>query len=505
MTGTYRHIRHSLSASCTPWALCAVLSIQGVLDAEMPQEPRAQCSISSGQEFAEMDWNAALDEPGRGNVLNAQPDSAILATHASADVAETDWQHDTAELHSIADWFDSVRVGYDDGFVIASPGQLSLQSSDSPFRMKLNGWGQLRHSIFNSQGPNRDLNQIQLKRARIVFSGNAFNPDFSYFFQLDGRSTSGDNLRLLDYVLTYDVGHDNWGYDKGTFGFKTGKYKMPFTMARHLSGREFEFTDRSMASIFFDVNRSLALGLYGRNDRLGIPLTWETALFNGLVTGGAETGSSGTLDNNFAYSARVFCYPAGGDWGDASLADFAHHTTPTTRFGAGCAFSTIDRLGDSEFDRVRVVDSGVTLKKLLPTTVDAYSVALYSLDASCKYHGLSTTAEYYFRHISGFDGEALPSLFDHGFWLQTGYFLIPEKLQLLARWSRVTGNSGTLGAADQSSDELAGGLVWYIRGQHAKATFDLTHLNGACISSSVLDIFPKDIGWLFRSQIQFAF
>ena len=96
-------------------------------------------------------------------------------------------------------------------------------------------------------------------------------------------------------------------------------------------------------------------------------------------------------------------------------------------------------------------------------------------------------------------------MFDHGFWLQCGKFIVPEKLQLLARWSRVVGNSGALGTGDESAEEIAGGFVWYFRGQHAKFTVDATYLDGAPISSSALDISPGDIGWLFRSQIQFAF
>jgi hypothetical protein len=99
----------------------------------------------------------------------------------------------------------------------------------------------------------------------------------------------------------------------------------------------------------------------------------------------------------------------------------------------------------------------------------------------------------------------LPDFFDHGFWLQMGYFVIPEKLQFLLRWSRVAGNSGTLGDQNQSAEELAGGLVWYLNGQHAKIVLDATHLDGAPISSSALDIFPGDLGWLYRTQIQFAF
>ena len=50
--------------------------------------------------------------------------------------------------------------------------------------------------------------------------------------------------------------------------------------------------------MFFDVNRSLAWGLYGETKQRRLPLNWEVAIFNGLVTGGAETGSSG-LNNSF--------------------------------------------------------------------------------------------------------------------------------------------------------------------------------------------------------------
>jgi hypothetical protein len=401
-------------------------------------------------------------------------------------------------------WIDSTKVGYDGGFIVASRRELDLKASSFPFRLRINGWGQLRHTVLDSHGPNPDVNQFQLKRGRMAFSGSSFTPDFSYFIQLDGRSSSGDDVRLLDYFLSYDVGHHAWGLEKGVFGFKTGKYKIPFTMARYLSGREFEFADRSVASTFFDVNRSLAWGLYGEPADPLIPWDWEVAIFNGLVTGGAETGSSGTLDNNFAYSAKVFAYPT-GQWGTGELADFDWHDDLATRIGAGFANSTIDRSGTTEFNSLRVVDSGDRLSTLLPAAVQEYDVNLYSIDASCKFRGLSATLEYYFRSVDGFKGATVPGLYDHGFWLQVGKFICPRKLQLLARWSRVTGDSGTLGAGNQSAEEIAGGFAWYFRDQNAKLVADMTYLDGAPINSSALDITPGEIGWLFRTQIQFAF
>ena len=82
---------------------------------------------------------------------------------------------------------------------------------------------------------------------------------------------------------------------------------------------------------------------------------------------------------------------------------------------------------------------------------------------------------------------------------------MPGRLEVLARWSRLFGDSATLGAGTESADEVAGGVVWYIRGHNLRITFDATRLNGAPIRSSTLNIFPGDDGWLLRSQFQFKF
>jgi hypothetical protein len=396
------------------------------------------------------------------------------------------------------------RVGYDRGFIIASREVSKLESADFDYRLKINGWGQLRLTNFSSSGPDRNFNQFQLKRARLIFSGHAFTPDFSYFVAFDGRSASNDSIRLLDYYLSYDVGRHEWNLPKGTLVAKVGQYKIPFTLARAITGKEFQFTDRSVASMFFDANRSLAVGLYGERNYEGRLFTWETAIFNGLITGGAETGSTGTLDNNFAVSARLAAYPL-GDWGDDDLCDWEYHAKPVVRIGTAFAASKINREGSTEFSEIRVIDTGRSLSSLLPFSIDEFQVASYCVDYSHKYRGWSFVGEYYFRNINSFQGGALPDLFDHGFWLQSGYFLIPQRLEVLARWSRVTGNSGTLGGADLSSDERAVGLVRYFRQHAAKLTVDATYLDGAPVNSFALDIAPGAIGWLMRTQVQFSF
>ena len=82
------------------------------------------------------------------------------------------------------------RSATTDGFIIASGAEPGLSVTGKPFRLKMNGWGQIRHTEFDSKNVNPDVNQFQLKRARLIFSGNAFSPDLAYHVQLDGAAAA---------------------------------------------------------------------------------------------------------------------------------------------------------------------------------------------------------------------------------------------------------------------------------------------------------------------------
>jgi hypothetical protein len=66
--------------------------------------------------------------------------------------------------------------------------------------------------------------------------------------------------------------------------------------------------------------------------------------------------------------------------------------------------------------------------------------------------------QYYFRWVDDFDADGplpLASTFDHGFELSTGYFVVPKKLVLYARGSKVVGQF-------YSPYEYGGGLKMYL-------------------------------------------
>jgi hypothetical protein len=394
------------------------------------------------------------------------------------------------------------RILYDNGIILAGA------NDADPISMRVNGRFQFRHTAFDSDGQNRDENQVELERARLVFSGNAFSPDLFYFAQLDGDSDDRAQVDMIDYYLNYDIGHGVWGCESGLFGVKVGKYRMPFARARQDSGFMLQFVDRATGSDFFDINRSLGVSLLGATPIGDQKFGWEAAIFNGFRDDRFAPNRAGELDRNPGYAVRVtrdFISP----WGTDGEPDLSWHEQPSIKIGAAAAFTRVDRDdGASEFTTVpALANSGLNpfVVDVVPAAVDEFSVLLFAVDANLKYRGLSVLGEYYFRELTDFVGAPVADRFDHGFTLQTGYFVCREKLELVTRWSRVVGDSWSLGETDHSSDELAAGVNWYFRGHDLKIGFDVSHFNGVPLSSSTLNVLAGDVGWLFRTQLQLLF
>lgn len=393
-----------------------------------------------------------------------------------------------------------LKAVYDKGFVLRP-----VDADQTPFEMKINSWLQLRHSLLDSDGPTPDQNDMEFERARLLFSGFALKKDLEYFIQIDADDNQTQRLDLLDYYLSYDVGHDQFGLDAGTIGVRTGRWKIPFNRSRYTSGLNLQFADRSLAGVFFDIDRSVGVSLYGEADAPVAPVNWEVALINGIRTNGLRPNRVGDLDRNLGVSGRVFSDVL-GKWGSDYESDLAWHEELAVRLGAGFAFSREDITeGPAEASGQRVTDSGATLTSILPMGASAYDVTLFALSADFRYQGWSLSTEYYFRSLSDFSGAAVPDLFDHGFLLQGGYFVIPEKLEAFTRWSRIVGDSGSLGASDQSADEVAGGVAWWIKGRNLKLLFDVTHVNSSPVNDSAVGFQPGDDGMLYRTQLQVSF
>jgi hypothetical protein len=122
-------------------------------------------------------------------------------------------------------------------------------------------------------------------------------------------------------------------------------------------------------------------------------------------------------------------------------------------------------------------------------------------------------------------------MFDYGWNLQCGYFIVPKRIEIAARWDQIRGQSGTLlgdgtvrpgpviagtqtwivnGAfrTYHESDEYAVGFNYYFRRQQVKWQTDLSFYDGgnpAVGGQSPAGFLPGTDGWMVRTQIQLAF
>jgi hypothetical protein len=360
------------------------------------------------------------------------------------------------------------------------------------------------------------------------------------------------------------------------------------------SGRE-QFVEYAMAGWFFDAeddNLMMAAGLqvFELEDRL-------FASF--LLTNGNETQTPYLLlDDKPGFNAG-FWYDFGGDWDEKNKrwllygygpSDIDYHCNPVVRVGATSNLVPMDRRSiftQAELDRTRTIPptpngSGTVTSVLngggvgVPAggiaaqstfAVDAFDSYSFEAFAAAKWRGFSLLSDWFVRDLDNFRGEKAAnnsnrpilysvnnvgsnaltnvglfnrgSLFDYGTVLQGGYFVIPKKLELVARYSWIRGESGdirgdgtfsTLSAAQvaklgipagttvrvyndafrryQEASEIAFGVNYYFKGHNFKWQSDISFYNGgnpAGGGQSPSGFIPGVDGYLLRTQVQLAF
>jgi hypothetical protein len=367
------------------------------------------------------------------------------------------------------------------------------------------------------------------------------------------------------------------------------------------SARE-QFSEYSMAGWFFDAdddNLLMAAGLqiFELEDRL-------FASF--LVTNGNETQTPYLLLDDKPGLNAGFWYDFGGDWDEKNKrwllygygpSDLDYHCNPVLRVGATSNLVPMDRRSiftQAELDRARTIpptpNGGGTVTSVLngggvaPAVagvagtsgfaVDAFDSYTYEAYAAGKWRGFSLLSDWWLRNLDNFRGEKSglannsnrPILYnvnnvgsnalnqvalfnrggfiDYGTLLQAGYFVIPKKLELVARYSWIRGQSGDIrgdgtfrnlttaernffgipsaaagGPATvrlynnafreyQEASEIAFGVNYYFKGHNLKWQSDISFYNGgnpAAGGQSPSGFIPGVDGYLIRSQIQLAF
>ncbi|HEY4328252.1 MAG TPA: porin [Phycisphaerae bacterium] len=385
-------------------------------------------------------------------------------------------------------------VGYNNGFFI--------QSDDKNFKLSIGGVLQVRYEMalhhannaaFISkplpQGDNENSSGFDIRRARLNFTGTAFSPNLFYRFEGDffGNATGG--FTVTDAYVGYAFS------DK--IKVRAGAFKTPFTKSEQEYDANLEL-ERPEVNFPFDAQRSLGVSLFG--DIIKDKFSYELNANDGsksntfrfvdsssnVTTISSTTTPSYNLDNRLAFYGRLQYAGAGTikEFYDGGEADLRSDTRPFIWMLGFAGGYESQNSGAAAFPQnsLSVVGLGTTnaqgFAKAYALNGDIFRA---TLDWSAKWQGLSVNTAAYFQQVNanpfaGSAGAGLPfntqktSFFEHGYYAQVGYMLIPRRLEVLGR-------AGFL--LDEGAPTVGQfytlGVNYYLNGNNAKVLLDINY------------------------------
>lgn len=413
------------------------------------------------------------------------------------------WTVDATDLRFESDGMvqGGYYVDYDNGFVVRP-----VNPAESPFTMKVNHQNTFRYSGFSrgatswtdSAGnvlPINNSGDFLIPRGRLIFSGNALAPEIKYLLNIDYNTAGSNTLGFRAFALSYEFSR--------ALEVSVGQNKVPGTREWLLSSWVAqEGPDRSMATTFF--RPSLSQGVWARGELVD-QLYYHAMLCNGFNT---LNRTPSQFTNRICFSDSMWWEP----WGDfgAGYSDLENHENLVMRVG-GCFTFAVGPGNQSdgtsvENSAIRLSDGTVISQTgaFAPgVTLQRYDVALTTLDLAFKFRGFSVSTEFYFQELSSLKGNGplpIDSTRAIGGFLQGGYFVLPQSVELYSRSSFVTGAYG-------SGMELAGGFNWFplVGKSNMRFTFDVAHLESSPADQNRTGFFAGQTGVLFRTQINTSF
>ncbi|MCH9021137.1 MAG: hypothetical protein IID32_00030 [Planctomycetes bacterium] len=365
-----------------------------------------------------------------------------------------------------------LTAGYNKHFFIAS--------DDGAFMMQFYAKLQTRY-IYNHaeqpSGTDEDESGFQQRRTELYWAGHVFDSNLTYKVKLAANRGTG-GFSIDDAVICYK-------FDNG-WKLHGGQFKVPFLREFLVSSGRQQSIERSYVNHIFNVNRSQGFQVSHQDENLNLALM----LHDGANSKNRDFHSDRT---DFGIAARGE-WLVSGNW--KQFKDFASWPDDEVGVMVGGAIDWEKGEGGSGTDQPDVLE--------------------YTADVSAEFGGWNLFAAIVGQHISGNDSSALPDADQLGLVVQGGMFVIPEKLDIFARFEHLelddvlydnrTGNFTAV--SDDSVDIVNIGMNYYFKHHASKLSFDVVWVldplpdndTGAGLLSS-----PEDDQVSFRMQYQLMF
>jgi hypothetical protein len=431
----------------------------------------------------------AAGEPPNDDAPNALP--AMNAERPPA-------KHEPAEAQQKED-------RYQDGIVIWQ----NAEDARVPFLLRFNNNTQVRYlntldsdaTFTDHLGVVRDVhrrNDVTVNRSMFTFAGYMFDPRLQYSL------TVWTSAGAASIVVAGNIG---WRFNQALT--VTGGYTgVPGSRSLVNTFPFFQPTDRSMADNFF--RPGFTQGVWANGEPLK-GLNYLAFVGNGLNT---LNITANKIDTSLLLAGSVWWEPLGSysEPGKSRQMYDDYFASSKTRIRVGTSFtrSREDRFSEidqSSPDNTSIYNSDGVLAfstgAFAPgVTVEEATYRMWAMDWGLKKSGFSVNGQYYLRWLNDFEADGplpLASTFDHGFELSTGQFLVPKKLVLYVRGSKVFGEF-----ADPY--EYGGGVKWYfLPTERLWMTGEVMRVRGAPYGGAFTPYTAGLNGWVPMVQTVLAF
>ncbi len=349
-------------------------------------------------------------------------------------------------IHTFEDYLstDEARkklgIGMPSGTAMFTPDEekysFVFRSNDEKYSLGIGGRMQFRYTFKDNDEDfgKEDRNDMDVRRARLCLGGNIYSKMTHYYIEMDGDSF---DIGVRDFYVYWTPMEE--------LNAKLGYFKVPFNQQRMTTSAKLLLQDRAIASEQFDQDRDYGFDIYGKPFEGHIE--YHAAMFQGAGEDDEDRGTEDNLNNELMYVFNIRFNPF-GKYDTVDESDLKY----TDKFKASVAASVV--INPKEQDEKLVDSDGI----------------LGVVELSMKYRGASWHNEYFMRSDdpeSG--GETVQS---NGFFSQAGYFVIPKKLEVAARYSMLDTDTD---AANDLQREYTGGINYYFKGHRSKIQADVGH------------------------------
>jgi len=373
---------------------------------------------------------------------------------------------------------------------------ISVQSADQNYKITLNGRLQAQYEYLSADlgsagGATKDTSSFRVRRAYLTVKGNLVSKDLTFNITGDWKDPS-----LVDGWLNYKV--------MSELQVMGGQQVVPFARQEINSSAGLQLVERSPVVIHYRPSYDVGAKVWGKV--AGGLFAYDLGAFNGL---GANRRRS---TPNTALAARAVVNPLGElPYGEG---DLDGKSPLLVALGGSYFMNRVAFSGATAAYETNSSDylSGFGKPMLLNGSADVVDFGLIGADLAAKWMGLYLQGEYFMGTATAknlvnatagaFGGAgAKRKLESSGYYAQAGYMVLPQKLEVVARYGSYDPNTNSAAKHDAKT-EIAGGLNYFFAKHGFKIQLEVASLGSEALKAGSTTDYEKRNDLRTRLQAQ---